>query len=78
MHKQRDFGAMNAHLKNLASKAARNIDLAYQGDAYPQELAKLIIKDLVEEFSKLKWQGDDESWDKAIAAVRKELMTRYG
>jgi len=69
---------MNTHLKNLASKAARNIDLAYQGDAYPQELARLIVRDLVDEFNKLKWAGEDESWDKAIKAVQKELQTRYG
>lgn len=69
---------MNTHLKNLASKAARNIDLAYQGDAYPQELTRLIVRDLVDEFSKLKWAGEDESWDRAIKAVQKELQTRYG
>lgn len=69
---------MNTHLKNLASKAARNIDLAYQGDAYPQELARLIVRDLVDEFNKLKWSGEDESWDRAIKAVQKELQTRYG
>lgn len=69
---------MNTHLKNLASKAARNIDLAYQGDAYPQELARLIVRDLVDEFNKLKWAGEDESWDRAIKAVQKELQTRYG
>ena len=69
---------MNPHLKNLASKAARNIDLAYQGDAYPQELARLIMRDLVDEFSKLKWAGEDDGWDRAIKAVQKELQTRYG
>jgi hypothetical protein len=69
---------MNPHLKNLASKAARNIDLAYQGDAYPQELARLIVRDLVDEFNKLKWAGEDESWDRAIKAVQKELQSRYG
>jgi len=69
---------MNQHLKNLASKAARNIDLAYQGDAYPQELARLIVRDLVDEFNKLKWAGEDESWDRAIKAVQRELQSRYG
>ena len=69
---------MNLHLKNLASKAARNIDLAYQGDAYPQELARLIVRDLVDEFSKLKWAGEDAGWDRAIKAVQRELQSRYG
>jgi hypothetical protein len=69
---------MNPHLKNLASKAARNIDLAYQGDAYPQELARLIVRDLVDEFNKLKWAGEDDGWDRAIKAVQRELQSRYG
>ena len=69
---------MNTHLKNLASKAARNIDLAYQGDAYPQELTRLIVRDLVDEFNKLKWAGEDDGRDRAIKAVQKELQTRYG
>lgn len=69
---------MNLHLKNLASKAARNIDLAYQGDAYPQELARLIVQDLVAEFNKLKWAGEDDGWDRAIKAVQREIQSRYG
>ena len=69
---------MNLHLKNLASMAARNIDLAYQGDAYPQELARLIVQDLVAEFNKLKWAGEDDGWDRAIKAVQREIQSRYG
>jgi len=69
---------MNPHLKNLAAKAARNIDLAYQGDAYPQELTRLIVLDLVDEFNKLRWAGEDDGWDRAIEAVKKELRRRYG
>lgn len=68
---------MNTHLKNLASKAARNINLAYQGDAYPQELTRLIIQDIIDELNKIKWAGDDESWDRAVKAVQKELKDRY-
>lgn len=69
---------MNLHLKNLAAKAARNIDLAYQGDAYPQELTRLIVSDLVDEFGKLRWAGEDDSWDRAIRAVQQEIRRRYG
>jgi len=68
---------MNSYLKNLAIKAARNIDLVYQGDAYPRELTRLIVNDLVQEFSKLKWVDDNENWNKAIGAVQKELKQRY-
>lgn len=69
---------MNPHLKNLAAKAARNIDLAYQGDAYPQELTRLIVSDLVDEFNKLRWAGEDDGWDRAIKAVQQEIRRRYG
>jgi len=68
---------MNSHLKNLAIKAARNIDLVYQGDAYPRELTRLIVNDLVQEFSKLKWVGDNENSNKVIKAVQQELKQRY-
>jgi hypothetical protein len=69
---------MNTHLRKLADRASRDIDLTYPGDAFPAALTKLIVRDLVEEFGKVKWMGDDEGWDKAIKAVSKELTERYG
>lgn len=68
---------MNSRLRELALKASREIDLTYPGDAFPESLAKYITKDLVEEFSKVKWMGDDEGWERAINAVVKELKSRY-
>ena len=68
---------MNTHLRNLAERAARDIDLNYPGDAFPNALAKHIVKDLTTEFAKVKWMGDDEGWERAIKAVVKELAQRY-
>jgi len=61
----------------MAERAARDIDLAYPGDAFPNALAKHIVKDLTTEFAKVKWMGDDEGWERAIKAVVKELAQRY-
>lgn len=69
---------MNTRLRNLAQASARSIDLSYPGDAYPSALTKNIIKDLTQEFSTIKWMGEDEAWDRAIKAVTKELTERYG
>jgi hypothetical protein len=69
---------MNNHLRAIATKASRDIDSAYMGDAYAIALTKAIVKDLTDELGKVKWMGDDEGWDKAIDAVKKELKSRYG
>lgn len=69
---------MNQQLRQLAQQAARQIDLTYPGDAYPVALTKNIVNDLTAEFSKLKWAGEDEGWDRAIKAVQKEILQRYG
>lgn len=69
---------MNQNLRQLAQQAARQIDLAYPGDAYPAALTKNIVNDLTAEFNKIKWAGEDEAWDRAIKAVQKEILQRYG
>lgn len=69
---------MNNHLRAIATKVSHDIDLAYMGDAYAIALTKAIVKDLTDELGKVKWMGDDEGWDKAIDAVKKELKARYG
>lgn len=69
---------MNGHLRVIAERACRQIDLTYPGDALPSAIAHHILKDIYEELGKLKWAGEDEGWDRAIKAVREELATRYG
>lgn len=69
---------MNNHLRLLAEKASRNIDLTYPGDAFPSSLTKLIVNDLLSEFTKVKWIGDDEGWERALKAVSEEIKKRYG
>jgi len=69
---------MNDHLRNIATKASRDVDLVYMGDAYARSLTKAIIKDLTDDLSKIKWVGDDDGWNKAIDAVKAELKKRYG
>ena len=69
---------MNGHLRVIAERACRQIDLNYPGDALPSAMAHHILKDLYEELGKMKWMGEDEGWDRAIKAVREELATRYG
>lgn len=68
---------MNNLARKLAQDASRKVDLIYPGDAYPATLIKLITQDLTDEFKKVKWMGDDESWEKAVKAVIKEVETRY-
>ncbi len=69
---------MNSHLRSLAERAARDIDLAYPGDAFPNAIVKHIVKDLTTEFAKVKWMGDDEGWERAVKAVSEEIKKRYG
>jgi len=69
--------AMTPRLRDLAQKAARDIDLSYPGDAYGRALARRIVEDFVQELCKVRWMGDDDGWDKAIKAVQTELKTRY-
>jgi len=69
---------MNELLRQLSTRACKKIDLAYPGDALPDALVSAVLKDLHDELGKIKWSGSDESWDAAIAAVRKELSIRYG
>ena len=64
-------------LDKILNDAIKNIDSAYKDMAVCRSIAKHIVKDLDTELTKIKWVGDDEGWNKAIEAVRKELKTRY-
>lgn len=66
-----------SNLDKILSDSIKGIDSAYKDMAVCRSIAKHIIKDLDSELSKIKWVGDDEGWNKAIEAVRKELNNRY-
>lgn len=66
-----------SNLDKILSDSIKGIDSAYKDMAVCRSIAKHIVKDLDNELSKIKWVGDDEGWNKAIEAVRKELKTRY-
>lgn len=68
---------MKNNLQNIINAACKEIDLAYTGDAFPNALVRHLVKDIDNELGKIKWVGDDEGWNKAVEAVRKELRTRY-
>jgi hypothetical protein len=65
------------HLDKILQDAIKGIDSAYKDMTVCRSIAKHIVKDLDNELTKIKWVGDDEGWNKAIEAVRKELKTRY-
>jgi len=64
-------------LEKILTDAIRGIDSAYKDMAVCRSIARHIVKDLDTEFSKIKWVGDDEGWNKAIEAVRREILNRY-
>ena len=66
-----------SNLDKILSDSIKGIDSAYKDMAVCRSIAKHIVKDLDNELSKITWVGDDEGWNKAIEAVRKELKTRY-
>ena len=66
-----------SNLDKILVDSIKGIDSAYKDMAVCRSIAKHIINDLVSEFSKIKWVGDDEGWNNAIEAVRKELKSRY-
>jgi hypothetical protein len=66
-----------SNLEKILSDSIKGIDSAYKDMAVCRSIAKHIVKDLDTELSKIKWVSDDEAWNKAIEAVRKELKTRY-
>ena len=66
-----------SNLDKILVDSIKGIDSAYKDMAVCRSIAKHIIKDLDSELSKIKWVGDDEGWNNAIEAVRKELKSRY-
>ena len=68
---------MKTIAEQIAEKACKQIDSGYKDIALCKAMIRELIKDLDQEFAKLKWVGEDEGWNKAIEAVRKELDKRY-
>jgi hypothetical protein len=66
-----------SNLDKILVDSIKGIDSAYKDMAVCRSIAKHIVKDLDSELSKIKWVGDDEGWNNAIEAVRKELKSRY-
>lgn len=65
------------NLDKILNDSIKGIDSAYKDMAVCRSIVKHVIKDLDSELSKIKWVSDDEGWNKAIEAVRKELKQRY-
>ncbi len=64
--------------EKIAETAAKQIDSGYKDMALCKAILRETIKDLDQEFSKVKWIGDDDGWNTAIEAVRREIKSRYG
>jgi len=64
--------------EQIAEKAAKDIQSGYKDMALCKALLRETIRDLDQEFSKVKWISDEEAWNAAIEAVRREIKSRYG
>ena len=64
--------------EKIAETAAKQIDSGYKDMALCKALLRETIKDLDQEFNKIKWVSDDDGWNTAIEAVRREIKSRYG
>ena len=69
---------MKTLVESIAESAAKQIDSGYKDMALCKALLRETIRDLDQEFSKVKWIGEDEGWNAAIEAVRREIKSRYG
>jgi hypothetical protein len=64
--------------EQIAEKADKEIQSGYKDMALCKALLRETIKDLDQEFNKIKWVSDEEAWNAAIEAVRREIKSRYG
>ena len=64
--------------EKIAGTAAKQIDSGYKDMALCKAILRETIKDLDQEFNKIKWVSDDDGWNTAIEAVRREIKSRYG
>lgn len=68
---------MNKRARQIIDRSAKNVGLVWTGDALPYAVIKNVTADIDNELGKLKWLGENEDWNNAIEAVRKELRTIY-
>ena len=68
---------MNDLARRIAQQAARDVDLTYPGDAYPNAVIRRLVEDYVLELNKLKWVGDDDGWNQAVKAIRADIKKRF-
>ena len=68
---------MNDLARRIAQQAARDVDLSYPGDAYPNAIVCRLVEDYVLELNKVKWIGDDDGWNKAVKTIQTDLQKRF-
>ena len=68
---------MNELARRIAQQAARDVDLTYPGDAYPNAVIRRLVEDYVLELNKVKWIGDDDGWNQAVKAIQLDLKKRF-
>ena len=68
---------MNDLARRIAQQAARDTDLMYPGDAYPNAVIRRLVEDYVLELNKVKWIGDDDGWNQAVKTIQADLQKRF-
>jgi hypothetical protein len=68
---------MNDLTRRIAQQAARDVDLSYPGDAYPNAIVRRLVEDYVLELNKVKWIGDDDGWNQAVKTIQADIKKRF-
>ena len=68
---------MNDLTRRIAQQAARDVDLTYPGDAYPNAIVRRLVEDYVLELNKVKWIGDDDGWNQAVKTIQADIKKRF-
>ena len=68
---------MNELARRIAQQAARDVDLSYPGDAYPNAIVRRLVEDYVLELNKVKWIGDDDGWNQAVKTIQADIKKRF-
>ena len=68
---------MNDLTRRIAQQAARDVDLSYPGDAYPNAIVRRLVEDYVLELNKVKWIGEDDGWNQAVKTIQADIKKRF-